>query len=464
MAEQMSDSLSTEEIMERIRERVRLRKGSGNGTVITEPVAGSVPTARPRAAILPLYDLSEMRQNAAASNMLRDQVGRLNPRRPGLHNDLIQLAKKTLQRMFAWYTRSLQEFNASLMRTLTEGVRALENLQQNVIALADSQKSLADSQNSLAQRVGSLADSQNSFARRLDVAEASQAKLTHELGERLARIEQAQSHGLEERLRLNERNFRRVAYMLEQKSQRRGAAINTDTPPMFSSDIPSESEFDYFLFEERFRGSEEDIKNRQRSYLEIFRGRQNVLDLGCGRGEFLELLQDNGVSARGVESNTDMFLLCRDKGLDVVQQNLFDYLDSVPDASIGGIFCSQVIEHLPAGLQIRLVALCHKKLKPSSPLVIETINPECLFALSRNFFLDPTHVRPVHPEMMRFILETMHFEKVELQFSSPANLGQPIPKLTLPQPWSDLDRFNQVWERMNTLLFGYQDYAVVSYR
>ena len=96
--------------------------------------------------------------------------------------------------------------------------------------------------------------------------------------------------------------------------------------------------------------------------------------------------------------------------------------------------------------------------------MIETINPECFLALSRNFFLDPTHVRPVHPEMLRFLLESLNFEKVELQFSSPANLGQSIPKLTLPQAASDLGRFNKVLEQMNALLFGCQDYAVVGYR
>jgi O-antigen chain-terminating methyltransferase len=349
-----------------------------------------------------------------------------------------------------WYTRPLHEFHGSVVRTLNETTRALENLQENVAATS--------------KHVDSVADAQNSLIGRVDGAEASRGQLIRELGERLDRTEQLHTHRLEERLRLNERNFRRVAYMLEQKSHRKGAAANPETPPMFRSDIPSESEFDYFLFEERFRGSENDIKNRQRPYMDIFRGRENVIDLGCGRGEFLELMQENKVPARGVESNTDMFLLCREKGLEVLQENLFDYLESVPDASIGGIFCSQVIEHLPSGLQIRLVALSHKKLKPGSPLVVETINPECLLALSRNFFLDPTHVRPVHPEMLRFLLESLHFEKVELQFNSPANFGESIPKLTSPHAASDLVRFNQVLEQMNAFLFGHQDYTVVGYR
>ena len=412
MSEQMGDSLSAEEIMERIRERVRLRKQAGDGNAIVVLPAAPNPVPKERAvATVSFYDLSEMHRNAADNNMLWNQVGTINPRRRGLHNDLIQLLKRVLRRALMWYTRPLHEFHGSVVRTLNETARALENLQENVAA---NSKHVADT-----------------------------------------------TRRLEERLRLNERNVRRASYLPEQKSHPKASL---ETPPMFRCDIPSESEFDYFLFEERFRGSEEDIKNRQRRYIDIFRGRENVIDLGCGRGEFLELMKENKIVARGVESNTDMFLLCQEKGLEVLQESLFDYLESVPDASIGGIFCSQVIEHLPSGLQIRLVALSQKKLKPGSPLVIETINPECFLALSRNFFLDPTHVRPVHPEMLRFLLESLNFEKVELQFSSPANLGQSIPKLTLPQAASDLGRFNKGLEQMNALLFGCQDYAVVGYR
>jgi O-antigen chain-terminating methyltransferase len=438
MPEQMGDPLNVEQIMEQIRERVRLRKQAGNGNAIADGVA-SIPVSQERpAGTLSLYNLGEMRRNAADSNTLWNQVGTINPRRSGLHNNLIQLLKRALRRALMWYTRPLHEFHSSVVRTLNEAARAVENLQEHV-------DSLANSQNSLGQR-----------AKRLDATEASQGQLIRALAEKLDRLEQ--------RARLNEKTFRKAAYMLEQKSDRKGAPASPETPPMFRSDIPSESEFDYFLFEERFRGSEDDIKKRQLSYVGIFRGRENVVDLGCGRGEFLELMQENKVPARGVESNIDMFLLCLEKGLDVQQQSLFDYLESVPDASIGGIFCSQVIEHLPSGLQIRMVSLAHKKLSPGSPMVVETINPESLFALSRNFFLDPTHVRPVHPEMLRFLMESMHFDKVELQFSSPVNLGESVPKLTLPLPGFDLDRFNKVLGQMNSLLFGYQDYAIVAYR
>jgi O-antigen chain-terminating methyltransferase len=231
---------------------------------------------------------------------------------------------------------------------------------------------------------------------------------------------------------------------------------------MFPSDVEPENGFDYFLFEEQFRGSEQLIKQRQLSYLAYFRNCRNVLDLGCGRGEFLDLLRENGIPARGVEISTDAFLLCREKGLDVIQQDLFAYLDSIPDGSVGGVFCSQVIEHLPSGLQIRLVSLVRQKLSAGAPVLIETINPECLYALSHNFFLDPTHVRPVHPEMLAFLMRSFKFENIEVKFSSPVSKG--LPKLRLPQAPPELQQFNEALDHVNAALFGNQDYAVIGIR
>jgi O-antigen chain-terminating methyltransferase len=221
--------------------------------------------------------------------------------------------------------------------------------------------------------------------------------------------------------------------------------------------------FDYFLFEERFRGNEEIIKDRQKSYVDLFLGRDNVVDLGCGRGEFLELMRENRITARGADANLDMILSVKDKGLDVVQQDLFTFLESLPDESTGGIFCSQVIEHLATSEQLKLLELVRRKSKPGSPVVLETINPECVFALVRNFFLDPTHVRPVHPEMLRFALESSGFSKVELRFSEPLTSAQ-IPKLILPQATPELDQFNRGIENLNRFLYGYQDYAAIAWR
>jgi O-antigen chain-terminating methyltransferase len=233
---------------------------------------------------------------------------------------------------------------------------------------------------------------------------------------------------------------------------------------MFPSEVHGEAEFDYTGFEDRFRGDEADIRARQAVYLQYFRGCQNVLDLGCGRGEFLEILGDNAISASGVESNLDMYLLCRDKRLNVAHQDVFAFLNSAPDESLGGVFCSQVIEHLSSANQLLLMELLGRKLKRGAPAVIETINPECLYALAHNFFLDPTHVRPVHPEMIRFALQQLDFERVELRFFAPVNSGRRLPQLKSSIVDPNLEQFNHAVQQLNELLYGYQDYAAIAWR
>ena len=234
-------------------------------------------------------------------------------------------------------------------------------------------------------------------------------------------------------------------------------------PAMFPSRITSNSKFDYFLFEELYRGDEALITTRQKEYLELFRGRDDVLDVGCGRGEFLELLRDSGISAKGVESGTDQYLLCREKGLDVVEQDLFEYLESLPDESLGGLFSAQVIEHLAASDQLHFVSLAYRKTRPGSPVVFETINPQCVFAMMRNFFLDPTHVRPVHPETLKFAMESVEFRNVGLRFSSPMSERR-IPPLKLNGDTPELEDFNRAIAELNELIYGYMDYAAVGWR
>jgi O-antigen chain-terminating methyltransferase len=231
---------------------------------------------------------------------------------------------------------------------------------------------------------------------------------------------------------------------------------------MFPSGLRRDSGFDYAGFEDLFRGDEELIRARQQEYVEYFRGRERVVDIGCGRGEFLELLRDQNIDATGVELNTDQYLLCKEKGLRVVQEELFTFLESLPDASLGGIFSAQVIEHLTASDQLRLVELAYEKVASGSPVIFETINAQCVYAVMRNFFLDPTHVRPVHPETLKFAMESMKYRDVTLRFSSRAE-GH-LPALTPDSNTESLAEFNQAIARLNDLIYGFQDYAAVGWR
>jgi hypothetical protein len=174
------------------------------------------------------------------------------------------------------------------------------------------------------------------------------------------------------------------------------------------------------------------------------------------------LLSQHGIAALGVDESADAVQLCREKGLQVVETDVFAFLEASADESAGGIFAAQLIEHLPVELQLRLVDLCFQKLKPGTPLILETINPECLFALARNFYLDPTHVRPVHPELLRFAIDTRGFCNAQVEFSGPVE-GKYLESPSWHNDASQQEMTDAIMN-LNHFAFGFQDYAVIAWR
>ncbi|HEY4450084.1 MAG TPA: methyltransferase domain-containing protein [Solirubrobacteraceae bacterium] len=155
----------------------------------------------------------------------------------------------------------------------------------------------------------------------------------------------------------------------------------------------------YRSFEDTFRGSEKFIRERQRSYLRFVVNHAPVLDLGCGRGEFLDVLAENGIPYIGVDSDAGMVERCVAKGHEqVVNDDGVAYLERLEDASLGAIFCAQVIEHLPYERLLRLLELARAKLRPEGVLIAETVNPHSPAAL-KTFWVDPTHQHPIFPEV-----------------------------------------------------------------
>jgi O-antigen chain-terminating methyltransferase len=136
------------------------------------------------------------------------------------------------------------------------------------------------------------------------------------------------------------------------------------------------------------------------------------------------------------------------------------YITGVP--IVPGVFAAQVIEHLHPLRVIELVDLCHRKLGPGGMLIFETPNPKCLMVFADTFYKDPSHTQPAHPDTMQFLFEALNFHQVELRFLGPVDPFMRIPLLQVPG--ADLERFNEGIDRLNTLLFGYMDYAVVGYR
>lgn len=222
----------------------------------------------------------------------------------------------------------------------------------------------------------------------------------------------------------------------------------------------------YFAFEEKFRGSTEDIKKRQSIFLDYFRNGRNVIDIGSGRGEFLSLLKDNGIGAKGIDMNEDMVLYCQKLGLDAKKGDALSYLSSLKDNSLDGVFSGQVVEHLQPIELINLIKLCYDKMKTGTYLVIETINPLCLSVFAESFYLDMSHVKPVHPVTLEFLMESVGFKDAEFKFFSPYPEESKLGKFKIDDSLNEKSRLqfelmNQNIDKLNKLLYGYQDYAVI---
>jgi SAM-dependent methyltransferase/glycosyltransferase involved in cell wall biosynthesis len=166
----------------------------------------------------------------------------------------------------------------------------------------------------------------------------------------------------------------------------------------------------YDAFEDIFRGPEHFIRDRQRRYLDLLGDREPVLDIGCGRGEFLDLLRERGLEYAGIDPDPDMVGRCRAKGHERVEvADANSYLEKCADDSIGAIFCAQVIEHMPYEELLRFYGLSLRKLAPGGLFILETVNPHSVPAL-KTFWVDPTHQHPLFPEVALALCEISGFE------------------------------------------------------
>jgi SAM-dependent methyltransferase len=227
--------------------------------------------------------------------------------------------------------------------------------------------------------------------------------------------------------------------------------------------------FKYVGFEDRFRGSRDEIRRRLRDYLPLVAGASGVLDVGCGRGEFLELMRENGIGARGIDVNSEMVDLCREGGLAAEQRDALAYLTAQPDGSLGGLTAIQVVEHFEPRYLARFLEAAHHALRPGARLILETINPACWMAFFETYLRDLTHARPLHPDTLRFLVQASGFSDVEVSYRAPVSEGDRLPRVELPVPAdpaiaSLAAALNAHADRLNARLFSSMDYALIARR
>ncbi len=435
---------------------------------------------------LKLAPLEALRDSRTAATHLADAIGTVNPRPPGLVNELIQTGKRSLARAMNWVVRPQRDFNRAVLDSLARTSEVLEATNRNMLALVEAlvqsgeiDRALGEELDAVSQRFDHRSEElRGKFQQRCDELDeklklqkwAFEGSLSRQSTALQGRTDQLLGE-LQDQFWKAMENVREEMRIVRQRvaAQAKAESARAEASPSPAAGKPattSSAGIDYFQFERHFRGTEEEIRTRQSFYVPFFQGRRNVLDIACGRGEFLDLMREAKVNARGVDLDADMVGRCLEKGLSVTQADVFQFLDSVPNGSLDGIFCSQFVEHLEAEAYVRLLMQCGEKLAPSGILAVETQNPECLAIFSQSFYLDPTHVRPIPPALLRVLFAGAGRERGTTHFLAPASAGLPvIPELASGVIEPDtLKAWNAAVARFNETFFGGMDYAVIGYR
>lgn len=248
----------------------------------------------------------------------------------------------------------------------------------------------------------------------------------------------------------------RMGLIMEEARRRLPAPFDQQQLEVIATEERHKFDALYAELEDNFRGSQAEIKERFRTYLPhinspVINNDMPIVDLGCGRGEWLELLKEEGYTARGVDSNRVLLDRCRARGLDVVESDALQYLLGLPDNSLGAITGFHIIEHLKIGVLMQLLDEIVRVVHPGGVVIFETPNPENVLVGSNYFYFDPTHRNPLPSLLMKFLLESRGLQRVEVM-----NL----------HAWDQarIGGKNALTARFNDLFYGPMDYAIAGWK
>jgi O-antigen chain-terminating methyltransferase len=312
-------------------------------------------------------------------------------------------------------------------------------------------------------------------------------RIDEELQARMAPVEHKTAHleaflqeGLQELMRYDDALYSRVDQKLDRYRREAGeltallgAAIDRAAaePAAAAAGGPAAlagaiADRHYLELEHRHRGTPAEIRERLAVYLPLFAGKRDVVDLGCGRGEALALLREQGLNAAGVDESAEMVRRCREQGLDAAIGDALGALRARPAASLDAVVSFHVVEHLPPPTLAALVREAWRVLRSGGMLVLETPNPLSITVAASHFWRDPTHLRPLHPDALRLLSEQAGFDSVEIRLLHPFAPDERLPEIDLNGLEGERRelayRVNVLRDRLDDALYGYQDYAVIA--
>jgi O-antigen chain-terminating methyltransferase len=377
-------------------------------------------------------------------------IGTVNPRPGGLVNSIVQAGKRAISRALDWHVREQVEFNRAAMDCVHVSIETLNAMNRSLAAMAGRHEELrrefgrewafvrgqsqeaADSRAEFEQRhlageirtLRTISELQAAYSHRLTVQEASFREMMRAQHKDFEGALDRSALDVQKRLwddlvKVRE-EFERVIHN-ELRVMRQRYVVPGAGAPLAAAAASEEIPVDWLAFANRFRGSEERIRGQQGRYVQRFAGTSGeILDIGCGRGEFLEAARDANLQARGIDLSQECVAVCAAKGLDAECVDLFEFLTARPDHSVAGVYCSQVVEHLTPAAVARFVELLGRKLRAGALVAIETPNPECLAIFASHFYIDPTHTRPVPSVLLHYYLEEAGFGAIEIEYLEPA--------------------------------------------
>ncbi|HEV7843131.1 MAG TPA: methyltransferase domain-containing protein, partial [Pyrinomonadaceae bacterium] len=369
-----------------------------------------------------------------ASARLRDSISqqsaqwaewahKLPEAREALNEDISKVAERLSQ--------LAEDFSVSLGE-LAESHSKVTGLQhQQIGALFREQQEIVEDQKRLRADIHAYLSAEQERARQQSEAqEKYDERLLHAVAqyETLVAVIDARVGEVAQKLQQTRTELvmheRRLTLLLEEARKRLPGPFAPEQLQTMAVEEPHVLDMLYASFEDRFRGSRADIKERFKFYVPLLREASietGILDIGCGRGEWLEVLKEEGLEARGVEQNRAMVEQCRERGLDVAPGEAIAYLQGVADDSLRAVTGFHFIEHMPFETLVKLLDEIVRVLKPGGLAIFETPNAENVLVGSHYFYFDPTHRNPLPADMVQFLLESRGLSRVEVIRLHPAD-------------------------------------------